>query len=294
MDSAHEAKFGVALVCSDCGEEMSPRRFKSMLCKKCYRAPRFHGTYCEWCEGKIVTAANNRSTARFCSRRCKERSQYSKRNPDFKENYFSTPNLENSYWAGFIAGDGCINDKDEWQSQIRFSLSIVDKAHLEKLHSVIGAGSLRESVTYLKSTGRSYPKFEYTLYSDKICNDLAENFNIHPNKSLTHEPPNLEGDLALAFIAGYIDADGSYTHARYRRPVLTTVGTNHFLSWMNHILKVDSKVICCGNFYSTTVGGDKAIKIRDSIHNLNLPLLDRKINRWEELNLNLEILNKGE
>jgi len=27
------------------------------------------------------------------------------------ESYFSVPNIENSYWAGFIAADGYINDR---------------------------------------------------------------------------------------------------------------------------------------------------------------------------------------
>lgn len=26
----------------------------------------------------------------------------------YNDNYFRTPNLENSYWAGFIAADGCV------------------------------------------------------------------------------------------------------------------------------------------------------------------------------------------
>lgn len=291
MKSAHEV---IERRCLQCGIDISHKQKTSNYCsRECYRTPRFHGTYCSWCKGKIITSIANKSKAECCSRRCSERLRYHEKNPDFKEDYFSEPNLDNSYWAGFIAGDGCINDKDGWQNQVRLSLSVVDKLHLDKLQQTLGAGSTRHSETYLKVTDKTYPKYEYALYSDRVCKDLADNFNIHPKKSLTHEPPNLTGDLAVAFIAGYIDADGSYTYTRNLRPVITAVGTDRFLSWMNNVLEVKSKTTCCGNFFATYIGGDKAIKIRESIHDLNLPLLERKRYRWEELNLNLKILNKG-
>lgn len=226
-----------------------------------------------------------------CSRRCAERVKYRKNNPNFNEDFFAAPGLENSYWAGFIAGDGCVYDKNAWQNQLHIALKIDDKNHLEILKTTIGAGSLHTLTKTLKTTGNTYHQIKYTLYSDKICSDLAGNFNIHPRKSLTHGPPNLKGSEALAFIAGYIDADGSYTFTG-NRPVIATVGTFEFLDWMNKILGVESKITCCGNYYATSINGDKAILTRQEIHNLDLPLLKRKKNRWEELNLNLKIRRK--
>lgn len=280
MDSARR--------CEACDVDISHKRKGTRFCTQdCRRRPRFRGTYCKRCGGEVIAyQGNTRQT--HCSLRCAERTKYHEKNPLFKEDFFSIPNLENSYWAGFIAGDGCIYDKNAWQSQVHIGLKVDDRPHLERLKDTIGAGSISTIKKTLKTTGRTYEQAKYTLYSDKICSDLATLFNIHPRKSLTHEPPDLRGDNAIAFIAGYIDADGSYTFSR-NRPVLSAVGTSNFLTWMNEKLNIHSKIICCGNHYSTSVGGDGAILVRQKIHDLNLPLLERKRHRWEELGLNLKI-----
>ena len=46
------------------------------------------------------------------------------------ETFFEKPSRVNSYWAGFIAADGCV-----YRNTLKITLSKKDKAHLEALSS---------------------------------------------------------------------------------------------------------------------------------------------------------------
>lgn len=229
-------------------------------------------------------SANRTST--YCSQKCR----FLGENPDYNEDFFSKPNVINSYWAGLIAADGCVVDAKRGQRRLTFALKESDRQHVDSLCSAIGAGSVYENSQHDKRTNKTYHRVEYKIPSDKICDDLAENFNIHPRKSLIHEPPKIEDDLALAFIAGYIDGDGSYTY-RHKRPIIKIVGTVEFLSWISRHYEINKTPRPDGSkIHAISFYGNDAIRIRESFKNLNLPLLDRKKNRWEELGLNLSLL----
>lgn len=268
--------------CLACKTNISHRRSNAKYCSnKCSKSQHFRGTYCIQC-GKGLITANPKS--RFCSWACIKLS----RNPHFNQDYFAVPNLENSYWAGFIAADGCIYRRAKGTRTLSIGLQLKDKQHLINLKSRIGAGSLSD-VKHYNENGRTYHSVTFLVYSDKICNDLGSNFNIYPQKSLTLSPPTLKGDLALAYIAGYIDGDGSYTRSN-NRPVISIVGTAEVLQWIANIAGVEKNPRNHKNIHEMTLHGNDAINVRKSFEQLDLPLLDRKKNRWEELGLNLSML----
>lgn len=268
--------------CLACKTDISHRRSNAKYCStKCSKSQHFRGTYCIQCGRDLITA-NPKS--RFCSWACINLSK----NPHFNQDYFAVPNLENSYWAGFIAADGCIYRRAKGTKTLSIGLQLKDKQHLINLKSRIGAGSLSD-VKHYNENGRTYHSVTFVVYSDKICNDLGSNFNIYPRKSLTLSPPTLEGDLALAFIAGYIDGDGSYTKTN-NRPVISILGTKEVLEWVSDSLGIDKRPRPQRKVYEITFHGNDAINVRKSFEHLELPLLDRKKNRWEELGLNLSLL----
>ena len=281
--TAQETNFRL---CLNCKADISHKRRDAIYCsRECKDAPHFCGTYCLQCGKELVIHRCNRNITKYCSGECR----FLSKNPTFNASYFSEPNLENSYWAGFIAADGCILDKQRGQLTLSIGLKSTDREHLIKLQSVIGAGGIYEHDHYDKRVNKIRRRVDYLLPSDVICKDLMDNFNIYPRKSLTHEPPDLEGSLAHAFIAGYIDGDGYYGGGN-NRPNFYIVGTADFLSWIAAVYSINRtpgmKVGTCWiGFY-----GNDAIRIRKSFQDLNLPLLDRKKNRWEELGLNLSLL----
>lgn len=257
--------------------------------KKCRIAPRFRGKYCIQCGEPIIVDLGSSHRVKHCSTSCSRKTVFERNNPGIDEDYFAIPNLENSYWAGFIAADGYISQQDGRSRQLIIGLEASDGHHLEKIKKSIGAGKVIEYKSKSSKNGKTYFVARYRVSSDKICKDLEENFGVMTRKTFTLERPELDGDLAYAFIAGYIDGDGSYRRDR-SRPRLTIVGTRDILSWIGVVCEINKSPRPDGNIFRYDITGDQAINIRDSFRDLNLPLLERKKNRWEELGLNLEIL----
>lgn len=232
-----------------------------------------------------------RARAKFCSRPCVSAS----RNAELRSDYFSAPNLENSYWAGFIAADGNIYNRKTGnrQSLIKIALKSDDSKHLEEFAQTI----VHNKKIYHGSIKTSENEYNYSsiaVSSNMMAGDLDSNFNITERKSLTLKPPtHLAEENALAFIAGYIDGDGSYTHS-YGRPILSVVGTKEMLDWILVLLARDKvKVSCEGNHFSFALYGDSAIIARSKYIDMPLPFLDRKYRRWESLNLDMEIKSEA-
>ena len=261
-------------LCLHCGADISNKSRGAKYCShRCRNSPRFRGTYCKTCGEPLNVISGRTKATLFCSKECR----FLGDNPEFKADFFSIPTIENCYWAGFIAADGCISSPEGRSKRLSFNLARTDKDHLVKFQKSVGAGKIydTESVSYF-------------LHSDTVCNDLEKVFKITPRKTFTLEPPDLSGDFATAFIAGLIDGDGSYTK-NGNRPTLSLVGNKEMLFWVKESLSLENNIFKTGNIYGIAVHGDKAILIRQRFHKLNLPLLERKKNRWEELNLNLNI-----
>lgn len=213
---------------------------------------------------------------------------------DYNQDFFSEKSLEACYYAGLIAADGSVSDS----GTISLCLKIEDKAHLEQFREKINGNPVREIEQFLPSTGKYYGRADFCMGSVKMTKDLDEIFNIKPRKSLTHEPPvGLSKEQNLAFIAGYIDGDGSYTYSlgkKENRPILNILGTKSFLTWILHEFGLNGnevKIHQRGAIHEVHIRGDKAIRSRDLYINMDLPFLKRKYKRWETLGLNMDILD---
>lgn len=146
-----------------------------------------------------------------------------KRRNNVRDDFFHIPNLINSYWAGFIAADGCIH-KDKYSQWLEISIHKNDRKHLESFCSDIGyTGNIFQYENIVR----------ITIYSKQIVSDLFNNFNITQKKSLTLQPPmNLSIDNIYAFIIGYIDGDGCIFIKDKKYIGLTVVGTFNILNFM--------------------------------------------------------------
>jgi hypothetical protein len=146
--------------------------------------------------------------------------------------YFSDPNVENSYYAGLIAADGCVGDN----GHVMISLQESDRTVLEAFAQAINY----DGPIACKKNGVS--KSGETLFATKIDisnnrqweKDLKKHWNITPRKSITLQPPNLKDKkLIRSFIVGYIDGDGCIMRDKSRnRLILTIAGTQDLLKWI--------------------------------------------------------------
>lgn len=162
-----------------------------------------------------------------------------KRKYKVNDNFFETPNLINSYYAGFIAADGCIRVTKTGAKYLMFGLSIKDKCLLENIKKDLNfEGPITEYPKLTKKFVR------LIINSPKICEDLEKNFNITPRKTFTLIPPNInKTSLIDAFICGYIDGDGTicfshdYKNGKQKKCCISLIGTFDFLTWINNRFK---------------------------------------------------------
>lgn len=199
------------------------------------------------------------------------------------EGFFKIPNILNSYWAGFIAADGCICERDR---SLICVMKLSDKFHLERfVQSIQYTGIIKEN----KSSG-----FTSDLYArlvihgiPSILRDLDCNFNITPHKTFTLRPPNLIClEHRAAYFAGYIDGDGSiYIKNSNNQPTISVGGRKILLDWfkelINHKMGIHEhskirKVKDEKSFYEYKINGFYAKEVSKFINKLDLPLLERK------------------
>ena len=131
--------------------------------------------------------------------------------------FFSEPNVINSYWAGLIAADGSVSS-----TRNRLSIGLGKK----------DAGQLDLLCLDLDYTGgvKIYSdRASLCISSKQIVLDLERHFSITPRKSTTLKPPKIErADLVKAFICGLIDGDGSIA----TKPRIIIYGTKWILEWV--------------------------------------------------------------
>jgi hypothetical protein len=194
------------------------------------------------------------------------------------DSFFSEPNPVNSYWAGFIAADGSIvsrRDDSNRQAQMRIGIHPKDVELLEALKEASKADNPIE--TRSNSSGREYVYFRVS--SDRWVNDLAENFNVTPNKAKTLQPPDLMGACAWAFARGYFDGDG---HAQKDgKFIQITSGSLVFLEWLRELFGSHHKIYEIGDSWGVRVCGPVGRKVARRLYEGSTPdtRLDRKFLR---------------
>lgn len=186
--------------------------------------------------------------------------------------FFSTPDKLNSYWAGFIAADGCVNTG---RNRVEIVTHNSDRVHLEQLRDLVSP----ENPIEFRKDGC----VRLTVTSKQWKEDLNKHFNVTPAKSLTLQPPNLTKISHIkAFIAGYLDGDGHVGYKgsgnwQYLR--VEIVGTKAVLEWMNVHLPGPGNIRAKENIYTLDYSNMKAFAVHNYLWNPQLPILNRK---WDD------------
>lgn len=195
--------------------------------------------------------------------------------------FFDVVDSLRSYWAGFIAADGNLNES---RHRLAIRLAEKDRLHLELFRQTVGyTGPLYEVAAY----GKSGPQVLLQCHGvQSWLVRLKENYCLTPRKSLTLQPPvSLDEDNSLAFIIGYIDGDGCIS---VDVPSVQIVGTNDVLCW----IKMWFDRLCPSmnrryavvrpnkNVFGYKVAGQRASYILRRLNKIVVPKLERK---WRQV-----------
>lgn len=195
------------------------------------------------------------------------------------DTFFSKPNLINSYWAGFIAADGCVNDLSNRKNILQIAVHPKDVSLITRFKKDI---KYTGNVKFYRNKTTNLVQIRIT--SDKICEDLKKNFNITPRKSLTLRPPKgLTKQQARAYLVGYIDGDGCISIDKKNKVRLDILGTNKNLMWFCKILNINTKYIYkrkSENVYRLVLTCNLATKVIKYLKQTKIPKLGRK---WDKI-----------
>lgn len=212
----------------------------------------------------------------------------------YNHSFFSEVNLLSSYWAGFVAADGCVLNLGQEHHVLAFKLSQKDHQHLE---------TFKEDIEY---TGKVHKDFRSYQNSSNLrinirpetVRNLQDNFNIGPRKTFDLIPPNIEDlDLKCAFLKGFIDGDGCISYLQ-RGPnnhimSLVLVGTYEMMVWAQELTREIADVQCRKKILKTeniwryeNNRYDTLAPVLQKLNQLDTPALDRK---WSKVDKYLHL-----
>jgi len=213
--------------------------------------------------------------------------EYIYRKYSFDKDYWSTPNLINSYYSGFSAADASIKNKGS-----RYLLEI------QKLD----IGWLEEFKRYIKFNGpilkrnridKNSSTISICINSEKWKNDLATNFSIIPNKTYRLEPPrNLDKYLLFSWLIGYTCGDGTIHLNKITNQIQINYvsSSEYIIKWIQNFIDLNFQGCYIRkttnncfknrkwNCWHYNLSGIKAAIIIDYLRQFPVPKLDRKWN----------------
>jgi hypothetical protein len=222
--------------------------------------------------------------------------------------FFANPNPLNSYWAGFIAADGCVFQHKHCSTKsLRISITQSDAYLLERFAKDVeftGSVSL-DKLKHSSINGRTLnarPTASISIScTQEWFPDLEKHFNITPRKSLTLKPPNnLDHECSLAYIKGFLDGDGCAHIRKSNHLNMVFYGTLECLSWIKTICdevaphytdewrtkkKPLAELTQHGKIYSYCIGEYRAELLAREILKLDLPGMKRK---WDKIQTHLD------
>jgi len=242
----------------------------------------------KWFENRSATSLRNHA-----AKKLKLGNSYAYRKHTKNEPFWENPNPLNCYWAGFLAADGYICEKQGHEA-VKVALSIKDEKHLKKFKEDCGYTGIisKRQSRFSNQEHRPYT----TLVSLQInaCKkwvaDMKSNFNLCQCKSKILQGPNLSDDyLKLCFLIGYIDGDGCVSWDKYKKqPTIRFVSSSHtIIEWVKDIVDKNFNVSIIKTpksfnikrkltMSTLAVSGLRAAKLFDALSAIDVPKLDRK------------------
>jgi len=196
---------------------------------------------------------------------------------------------EKAYWLGFIYADGCIQNGNKLDINLKSS----DKNHLQKLSNIFNSSLYFYSRTL--STGAIVSFVRLIIRSEEMYYYLTK-CGIEERKTYSNNSTVLKcvsDDLIHHFVRGYFDGDGSvsYQNCDKRKCRVNILGTYDFIPQVQQIMEnnipklskisivLNGDIVCSLNYGKQ----DNFKEIYKWLYNGATVWLERKRDKFEEI-----------
>lgn len=212
-------------------------------------------------------------------------------------NFFSSPNIFNSYIAGWIASDGWIRPESVGKpiNQVGIAVSEKDRFILEHIKtSTEYTGTIREFEVDI------FPQTELRMSGvPQWLKDLKQHWNIVPNKTYILQPPKktaLSHAQLLAYHVGLMEGDGHVGMNNGTLLVSFVSASKPFVNWVGQFWEQliqntpSYHVHTSGKAYYVNLHGKNARNLCRNLFKVEVHRMNRKwdivkteLDRWSEI-----------
>lgn len=225
----------------------------------------------------------------------KIKSKHRYRKNFFKKDFWETPNLINSFWAGVMAADGNIGIVNKKPQSLNWEISVIDECFMDEFIKEIGYTGKKRYWSKKTQKGNISKTVKVRIHSQKWVESLAKNFSIVSHKAnRIGVPENLTFDQQMAFLIGYTNGDGCICLSGGNLMLTYTSASKGIIEWIanfaNSLFTQEKKkprkirtFFHTGEYYSISISGRSAEQIFVFLSQFEVPVLDRKWKREEVL-----------
>lgn len=219
---------------------------------------------------------------------------------DYDESVFDIIDTEEkAYWAGFIMGDGQIEEfkrpRADGSTYLNYRLNInlkySDIDHLQKFLDFLKCTTKKIKKVNVKMPSGNIAEVGHIRISSRPLSLALIDKGIIPRKSLNEpEPSGIPNHLIRHFIRGLLDADGMISDAEKTTPSATICDGKVLMKWIQKqypylSLKKDNQ---CDGLYILRTKKENVLNFLNSLYENSTIYLERKYQRYLIVKLKIE------
>lgn len=219
---------------------------------------------------------------------------------DYDESVFDVIDTEEkAYWAGFIMGDGQIEEfkrpRADGSTYLNYRLNInlkySDIDHLQKFLGFLKCTTKKIKKVNVKMPSGNIAEVGHIRISSRPLSLALIDKGIIPRKSLNEpEPSGIPNHLIRHFIRGLLDADGMISDAEKTTPSATICDGKVLMKWVQKqypylSLKKDNQ---CDGLYILRTKKENVLNLLNSLYENSTIYLERKYQRYLIIKLKIE------